>query len=205
MKGIKYIGIKKYFLFLMGLLFCSQILAQIFGGNPAKQKWLQYDTDSVRVIFPQGMENAARRIITNSAKIRKDDKSSLGGLQRKISVVLQSGRTESNAYVGLAPWRSEFYTIPPQDPFAMGAVNWIDNLTIHEFRHVQQYSNFNKGLSKFASTILGEQGQALANSAAIPDWFFEGDAVYNETKFSPQGRGKLALFMSSYKSVFLSE
>ncbi|MEI6087011.1 MAG: hypothetical protein WCR66_05455 [Bacteroidota bacterium] len=205
MLGIKFIKRIKYLLFLMGLLFCSQVGAQIFGGNPAKQKWLQYDTDSVRVIFPHGMEDAAMRIVKNSSKIQQDDKSSLGSRQRKISVVLQNGRPESNAYVGLAPWRSEFYTIAPQDPFEMGAVNWIDNLTIHEFRHVQQYSNFNKGLSNFAYIILGEQGLALANSAAIPDWFFEGDAVYNETKFSPQGRGKLALFISSYKSLYLSE
>jgi hypothetical protein len=205
MIGNKYMARKEYLLFIIGMLFCSQIGAQIFGGNPSKYKWLQFDTDTVKVIFPHGMENAAKRIIENVSKIQQGDKSSLGGSQRKINVVLQNGRTESNAYVGLAPWRSEFYTIAPQDPFEMGAINWIDNLTIHEFRHVQQYNNFNKGLSKFASILLGEQGQAIANSAAIPDWFFEGDAVYNETKFSPQGRGKLALFMSSYKSLYLAE
>jgi hypothetical protein len=205
MSGIRFIRRIKYLLFLIGVLFSNLIGAQIFGGNPAKLKWLQYNTDSVRVIFPHGMEDAAKRIIENATRIRQNDKSSLGDRQRKISVVLQNGRTESNAYVGLAPWRSEFYTIAPQDPFDMGAIDWIDNLTIHEFRHVHQYSNFNKGLSNFASIILGEQGLALANSAAIPDWFFEGDAVYNETKFSPQGRGKLALFISSYKSLYLSE
>ena len=194
----------KYLMLLFGLFFFSQLDAQYFGGNPKGQKWLQYNTDSVRVIFPQGMELAAKRILHNAASIQQNDRSSLGVAQRKINLVLQNGRTESNAYVGLAPWRSEFYTNAPQDPFELGAINWIDNLTIHEFRHVQQYSNFNKGLSKFASIILGQQGQALANSAAIPDWFFEGDAVYNETKFSPQGRGKLALFMSSYKSLFLA-
>jgi hypothetical protein len=205
MLGIRFFRRIKYLLILFGMLFCSHVGAQVFGGNPPKLKWLQYDTDSVRVIFPNGMEASAKRIIENAAKIRQNDKSSLGNHQRKISVVLQNGRTESNAYVGLAPWRSEFYTIAPQDPFELGAINWIDNLTIHEFRHVQQYSNFNKGLSNVAYYILGEQGLALANSASIPDWFFEGDAVYNETKFSPQGRGKLALFMSSYKSLYLSE
>ncbi len=203
--GIRFNGRIKYLLFFIGILFCTQIEAQIFGGNPAKQRWLQYDTDSVRVVFPGGMETAAKRIVVNAQRIRQFDNSSLGDRQRKISVILQNGRTESNAYVGLAPWRSEFYTTAPQDPFEMGAINWIDNLTIHEFRHVQQYSNFNKGLSSVASILLGEQGLALANSAAIPDWFFEGDAVYNETKFSPQGRGKLALFISSYKSLYLSE
>jgi hypothetical protein len=194
----------KHLMVLLGLLFFSQLDAQYFGGNPAGQKWLQYNTDSVRIIFPHGMESAAKRILKNAASIQQNDRSSLGAAQRKINLVLQNGRTESNAYVGLAPWRSEFYTTAPQDPFELGAINWIDNLTIHEFRHVQQYSNFNKGFSKFASIILGEQGQALANSAAIPDWFFEGDAVYNETRFSGQGRGKLSLFMSSYKSLFLA-
>lgn len=179
--------------------------AQYFGGNPIGQKWMQYNTDAARIIFPTGMELAAKRILGNAIKMQENDRSSLGTVQRKISVVLQNGRTESNAYVGLAPWRSEFYTIAPQDPFELGAVNWIDNLSIHEFRHVQQYSNFKKGLSKFASILLGEQGQALANAAAVPDWFFEGDAVYNETKYSPQGRGKLALFLSTYKSLYLSQ
>ena len=204
-RGIKFLDRMKYLLFLIGLIYFSQVGAQVFGGNPAREKWLQYNTDSIRVIFPHGMEAAAKRIIKNASNIRVADKSSLGNYQRKISLVLQTGSTNSNAYVGLAPWRSEFYTISPQDPFEMGAINWIDNLTIHEFRHVQQYSNFNKGLSNVASIILGEQGLALATSAAIPDWFFEGDAVYNETKFSPQGRGKLALFINSYKSLYLSE
>lgn len=194
----------KVWLILFGILFYSHLDAQYFGGNPAGQKWLQIQTDSVSVIFPKGMEYVAKRIINFSSRIQQNDPSSLGNHQRKINVVLQNGRTESNAYVTLAPWRSEFYTIAPQDPFQLGAINWVDNLTIHEFRHFQQYSNFNHGFSKFASFILGEQGQALANAAAVPDWFFEGDAVYNETKFSPQGRGKLALFMSSYKSLYLA-
>jgi hypothetical protein len=195
----------KQLMIFFGLVLFSQLDAQYFGGNSVGQKWLQYSTDSIRVIFPKGLESIAKRVIDNASRIQQNDPSSLGSQQRKINVILQNGRTESNAYVGLAPWRSEFYTIAPQDPFELGAINWVDNLTIHETRHVQQYSNFNKGLSKFASMILGEQGQAVANSAAIPDWFFEGDAVYNETKFSPQGRGKLALFMSAYKSLYLAD
>lgn len=195
----------KYILIALFLLNGNNIFSQEFGGNPAKTKWLQVDTDSIRVIFPKGMEDAARRIVRNAAIIQYQDKSSLGSGQRKINLVLQNGKTISNAYVGLAPWRSEFYTTAPQDPFILGAFNWIDNLSIHETRHVQQYSNFNKGFSNFASFILGEQGQALANAIAVPDWFFEGDAVYNETKFSPQGRGKLPFFLSSYQSLYRAD
>ena len=52
------------------------------------------------------------------------------------------------------------------------------------------------------SVLFGENGRALANSASIPDWFFEGDAVYNETLLSEQGRGRLPLFFNRYKSLF---
>lgn len=194
----------KYILFVLFLLNTTNIFSQEFGGNPAKVKWQQIETDSIRVIFPKGMEDAAKRIVQNASVIQNQDKSSLGSEQKKINLVLQNGKTISNAYVGLAPWRSEFYTTAPQDPFILGAFNWIDNLTIHETRHVQQYSNFNKGFSGFAAVILGEQGRALANAIAIPDWFFEGDAVYNETKFSPQGRGKLPFFLSSYRSLYVA-
>ena len=44
------------------------------------------------------------------------------------------------------------------------------------------------------AVLFGENGRALANAAAIPDWFFEGDAVYNETLMSTQGRGRLPYF-----------
>ena len=77
---------------LFGLFFFSQLDAQYFGGNPKGQKWLQYNTDSVRVIFPQGMELAAKRILHNAASIQQNDRSSLGVAQRKINLVLQFRR-----------------------------------------------------------------------------------------------------------------
>jgi hypothetical protein len=53
--------------------------------------------------------------------------------------------------------------------------------------------------------LFGENGQALANAAAVPDWFFEGDAVYNETLLSEQGRGRLPLFLNGYKALYLQQ
>jgi hypothetical protein len=167
MKGFKILDIVKHSMFLFGLIYFCPVDAQVFGGNPASQKWLQYDTDSVRVIFPYGMVSAAKRLINNATNIQLNDRSSLGHQQRKINLVLQNGRTESNAYVGLAPWRSEFYTIAPQDPFELGAINWIDNLTIHELRHVQQYNNFKKGLTKFASVLFGRNDRCEALSLTM--------------------------------------
>lgn len=91
---------------------------------------------------------------------------------------------------------------PDQNSFDLGSLPWPDQLTIHEYRHVEQYNNFDVGLSKAMRILFGEEGQALANNAAIPNWFFEGDAVYNETNVSKQGRGHLPAFFKGYYSLW---
>lgn len=185
-------------------LFCLTAKAQVFGGNPAATRWKQINTDTVRVIFPQEMHTPAQRVAAIVHAYQQNEPHTIGGRIRKVSIVLQNQTLLSNGYVSLAPYRSEFYTTPPQNPFELGAVNWTDNLALHEYRHVQQYSNFNKGLSRLASFFLGEQGQLVANAASVPDWFFEGDAVYNETKYTLQGRGALPFFFNGYRSLLLS-
>ncbi|HCT23811.1 MAG TPA: hypothetical protein DIW54_10980, partial [Chitinophagaceae bacterium] len=37
---------------------------------------------------------------------------------------------------------------------------------------------------------------------AVPDWFFEGDAVVNETALSAQGRGRTPLFMNRFRVLY---
>lgn len=176
--------------------------AQQFGGTPSSIKWKQINTDTIRVIFPAGFDSIAARIATVTTELQKNHSATIGNNFRKVNIVLQSLNITSNAYVALGPYHSEFDLMPPQDALELGAQNWADNLAIHEFRHVEQYSNFNIGLSKAMSVLFGENGQALANGAAIPDWFFEGDAVYNETLLSKQGRGRLPQFFNGYKSLY---
>ncbi|MDB5210421.1 MAG: hypothetical protein JWQ30_1248 [Sediminibacterium sp.] len=191
-----------FFAFLILTTYFSH--AQNFGGNAASIKWQQINTDTVRVIFPKGYDARAQRIANIIHTLQRNYGHTIGDAVRKVDIVLQNQTLISNGYVALAPFRSEFYTTPPQNAFELGAANWTDNLALHEFRHVQQYNNFNKGLSKAATFLFGEQGQVVANAMSIPDWFFEGDAVFNETKFTQQGRGVLPLFLSSYQSLFLS-
>ncbi|MCW3105885.1 MAG: hypothetical protein JWQ09_391 [Segetibacter sp.] len=176
--------------------------AQQFGGNPSSIKWNQVNTDTARIIFPAGLEDAGRRVSSIIHELQKSHTATIGNRLRKISIVLQNQSTISNAYVGLGPYRSEFYLFAPQNSFELGAVNWPDALSVHEYRHVEQYSNFNIGLSKAAGVLFGQQGQAFANAASVPDWFFEGDAVFNETALTRQGRGRLPYFFKGYESLF---
>ena len=180
----------------------NSISAQEFGGNPSSIKWQQINTDTARIIFPAGLDETGRRVATVVHELQKNHSASIGSKLQKVSIVLQNQPAITNGYVSLGPFRSEFYLTPPQNSFELGAQNWADNLTVHEFRHVQQYNNFNAGLSKTFGILFGQQGRALANAAAVPNWFFEGDAVFNETVLTNQGRGRLPDFFNGYQSLF---
>lgn len=189
--------------FLFSLLFISG-KAQNFGGNPPSLKWHQINTDRVRVIFPTGSDSQANRIANVMKLLGDSTAKTIGGSQKKWNIILQNQTTIPNAYVRLAPVISEFYMIPPQNNFSTGSLRLDDNLTIHENRHMQQFSNFNKGFTKVFSFFLGQEGQLLANGITVPDYFFEGDAVWQETLVSEQGRGRMPSFYNEFRSLWLS-
>jgi hypothetical protein len=177
--------------------------AQNFGGNPPALKWKQINTPKARVIFPAGLDSQANRIANVVQLMDSATALTIGGSQRKWNIVLQNQTTIPNAYVRLAPVMSEMYMTPPQDNFAEGSIRWDDNLIIHENRHMQQFSNFNKGITKLFTFFLGQEGQLLANGILLPDYFFEGDAVWQETLVSAQGRGRMPSFLNGFKSLWL--
>lgn len=178
--------------------------AQQFGGNPPSTKWRQINTDTARIIFPAGLEKKAMQVADISHELSRKTTNSIGSTIRKINIVLQNQTTVSNGYVALGPYRSEFQLTPDPNSFVLGSLPWIQSLGIHEYRHVQQYNNFRKGIASGFYILFGEEGQALANALTIPDWFFEGDAVYQETQVSHQGRGRLPYFFKGYRSLWLS-
>jgi hypothetical protein len=188
---------------LILLLFTATITkAQEFGGNPPSIKWKQVNTPAAKVIFPAGLDSAALRVANIVEQMNKAIQPTIGFKQKQISIVLQNQTTISNAYVGLAPFRSEFFLTPEQNSFDIGSLPWPEQLAIHEFRHVQQYNNFNVGMSHVLKVLFGEGGQALGNDLTIPNWFFEGDAVFNETYVSEQGRGRLPYFFNGYRGLW---
>ncbi|HXS56922.1 MAG TPA: hypothetical protein VN726_12415 [Hanamia sp.] len=195
-------NISKIVLLISIVFLTSKGYSQVFGGDPSSLKWKQINTPAARIIFPKGLDSVANRITNIISSIKYPTENTIGHNTRKINLVLQNQTTISNGYVNLGPFRSEFLLTPYQNSFDLGSLPWPDQLTIHEYRHVEQYSNFNVGLSKLMHTIFGQEGQALANNAAIPNWFFEGDAVFNETNVSKQGRGSLPAFYNDYRSLW---
>ena len=193
---------QKIFFLFTTLLMATTTYGQELGGTPPSIKWNQVNTADARVIFPQQLDSSAIRIANIISYLQKTTQNTIGPRKRKINLVLQNQTTISNGYVNLGPFRSEFFLTPLQNSFELGSLPWAEQLAIHEFRHVQQYNNFNVGLSNLLKILFGDEGQALANNAAIPNWFFEGDAVYNETNVSMQGRGRLPFFYKDYRSLW---
>ncbi|HLI93942.1 MAG TPA: hypothetical protein VKU83_10045, partial [Puia sp.] len=176
--------------------------AQQFGGNPPSLKWRQINTDTARIIFPRGLDSAAQQVAAIVHRLSAATLPTIGPVQHKINIVLENQTTIANGYVSLAPFRSEFQVTPEQNSFDLGSLPWNKMLAIHEYRHVQQYNNFRVGLSAALYYLFGEGGQALANSLAVPNWFWEGDAVYQETLVSHQGRGRLPYFFDGYRGLW---
>jgi hypothetical protein len=196
---MKTIQLSILLLFLMSIQVTQ---AQRFGGDKPGIQWKQVNAQVARVIFPKGLDTMALRVSGILQQLHTATLSTIGQKENKINIVLHPYTIIANGYVALGPFRSEFYVTPTQNSFDLGSMPWTDLLAIHEYRHVQQYNNFNRGISKAFRILFGQDGQALANALSIPNWFFEGDAVFQETLVSQQGRGRIPFFFNDYRSVW---
>ncbi len=192
----------KAFLTIVFFSILATARAQQFGAFPPSTKWRQIKTDTARIIFEGAVDSEAQNVAAIIHKANRINVNPLGDKVRRISIVMHKNTTLANGYVALGPFRSEYYLIPGSNIFEFGATPWWQTLAVHEYRHVHQYSNFNTGLSHVASVIFGQEGQAAFNALAIPEWFFEGDAVHSETIETSQGRGRAPAFFNGFKAIW---
>lgn len=164
--------VEKFFACMLCSIFSIAVFSQNFGGTPANIKWQQVNSNAARIIFPKGYDTVGERVSAVVDALQLWDAHALGNKRKKVNVVLHPFSNVPNAFVQLAPFESEFYLHQPFDALSNGALSWEDQLSVHEYRHVQQYNNFNVGLSKIAGIVFGENARALANAASVPDWFF---------------------------------
>ncbi len=188
---------------LFCLLFPVALTGQDFGGFRPDIRWNQINTSKLRVIFPAGMETQARQVSNLILFQDANSRTSIGNLSKKLDLVLNNEGVISNGYVTIMPFHSEFYTTPPQDGNSLGSLDWLNLLSIHEYRHALQYMNLRRGIVKLGYWLSGESGWGLGMRLAYPAWFFEGDAVATETALTSQGRGRVPYFMSQYPSIVL--
>ena len=202
---------KRIFILFLSIQICTNLNAQIRpqsgvkGNNPIDIQWRALDTKVLKIIFPAGNEKEALRIaniinfISDSASVTVGDK------RKHLTMVLQTNQAISNGYVGLAPYRSELYATGIQNLNWLGSINWLDVLSFHEYRHALQFINGRTGFTNFLYYIGGETFWQLAQATAIPNWYFEGDAVQTETVLSGAGRGRTPFFFQEQRALLLND
>lgn len=164
----------------------------ILDQNPPALRWREVRTPHFRVLYPQGLDSAAQRTARRLEQVRRPGAASLGVVPRPVSIVLQNQTSISNAFVTFLPRHAEFFTTPNQGQ-ALGTVDWLDGLVLHEYRHVGQFDKARQGIGRLLVPLLGDQGLGVG-AVGVPQWFFEGDAVGSETALSRSGRGRVPYF-----------
>ncbi|MFD2785076.1 hypothetical protein ACFSX6_06380 [Hymenobacter rubripertinctus] len=181
----------------------AQTLLPIGQQVPAAVRWYEVGTPHFRVLYPEGFEDRARRTAHRLEQVHAPAGASLGLTARPVTVVLQTRTTIGNGFVTILPRHSEFYTTFPQDPYLTGTLDWLDQLTVHEYRHVVQYDKAHQGVGQLGYLLGGFGGLGLT-TLGIPDWFFEGDAVGTETALTRSGRGRIPNFDAYFRANLLA-
>lgn len=172
------------------------------GQDPFSIKWHEINTENFQIIFPQKFYPQANRLANVLEIVYDYGSRSMDHQPDKISVILHNFDSDANANVLWAPKYSNFNTIPPQDIYPQ---DWLEQLAIHEFRHVVQVDKMNQGLTKILYFLFGQQATAGIFGLYIPFWLIEGDAVLTETLLSKSGRGRLPEFIMPLRAQVLEK
>lgn len=178
-----------FFFFIYSLSANSQYFND--GQSRSGIKWKKIESINFEVIYPDGFDAKAAQIAQMMEKSYQYVTISLNQKPKKISVILHTETVKSNAFLGWAPSRIEMYTTPHQRIYSQ---DWLEQLAIHEYRHMVQISKLESEMPKLMRWIFGEQAAAFLTAAYLPFWFIEGDAVAIETGLSNSGRGRLPDF-----------
>jgi hypothetical protein len=162
--------------------------------NPPSIKWTQINTPHFQVVAPHTILTSSIEVANLLEAAYFPDGRTFNTHTRKLPVFLFNQSVISNGYTTLIPRHIGFYTTPPQDAQLVGGGNWLQLLTIHEFRHAVQFQKLDTNFTRYAGTLYGNMGKSFCMFASVPNWVFEGDAVCNETMYTNEGRGRMPSF-----------
>jgi hypothetical protein len=169
------------------------------GSAPFSVKYRQINTDEFRLIYPKEAEQMAQEFASDLQQLVPYTSHSLNHKPVNIDIILHNQSVLSNGYVVWAPKRMEVVSTSPQETYAH---DWLEQLALHEYRHVVQVDKLNQGFTKGLSYLFGEMGSG-AIMGFLPLWYLEGDAVVNETALASTGRGRDPEFIQEVMAVEL--
>ncbi len=190
---------EKHLLIIAFLILTFRLSGQYYssGADPASVRWQQINTERFRLVFPVEFSTPAARLALYLDSIAPLVEATMHHRPRKIDVLIHGRSAYSNGFVSWAPKRIEMYPNPHQNIYS---VDWLEQLVMHEYRHVVQIDKLNQGFTRFATWLTGQQATGAVLGAYLPMWFVEGDAVVTETTLSHGGRGRWPVFSQSLRA-----
>ncbi|MDO9511830.1 MAG: hypothetical protein Q7J34_08725 [Bacteroidales bacterium] len=190
-----------YCLVLIGLLAASlQAHSQFYltGEDPSSIRWMQVKSTNFKVIVPREDTITAIRFSRYLSKYYRPLHQSIKSTGNDWQILMHTRTMRSNGLVSWAPARMELMTRVPEDIYNQP---WLEQLAIHEGRHMVQLDRMRIGMTGILYYIFGEQITGGIAGAFLPSWFLEGDAVYAETVFSNSGRGRSLRFLEAVSMI----
>ena len=192
--------IKKTLYFIIIFLFCVQ---QAKPQQPFSTNWKTIKTPETKIIYPSEIEQDAYRIAVSMKTVFEADTASLNEKPRRVPLLMPNLPAISNGYTTLFPYMMLWYPLPFDNCSDIGLSEWYQALAVHEYRHIVQYQANNHYFTKLASILTGAYARA-ALRYSVPEWWYEGDAVYAETVLSSGGRGRIATFDMPFAAILNS-
>ncbi|MFW5656057.1 MAG: TolB family protein [Bacteroidota bacterium] len=169
------------------------------GQAPFSLNWQQIKTDHYRFVFPSEIKDEAQHMANIMERAYPYLGQSLGHNSRRIPVLMDNLTTRSNGLVVWAPRRMEIVSTPAQRSYSQ---EWLQQLALHEGRHVAQVDKLNQGITKVLTVPFGQIASGGV-TGLLPFWFLEGDAVSAETGLSAAGRGRDPYFQKEIRALLL--
>ncbi len=190
---------RKDLILIVFLLSVTRLSAQYYssGSDPASVRWEQINTERFRLVFPDEFKATAIDLAAYLDSMAPHIEATMDHRPGKIDILVHSRSSYSNGFVSWAPKRMELYPNPHQNVYS---VDWLKQLTTHEYRHVVQIDKLNQGFTRMANWIFGQQATGVVLGAYLPLWLLEGDAVVTETTLTPSGRGRWPVFSQSLRA-----
>jgi len=165
-------------------------------------RWRTIETDHMRVHFPEGLEEIARRVAVISEETHTRLSSALGHVPRQITHwVLLDDTDYAQGITWVGPNNViQIWAVGPEDGSELEDYDdWLTTLITHEYTHLVHIDNA-RGLPALINAVMGHV--YLPNQLA-PRWLLEGMAVYEESAQTTGGRVRGSTFDMYLRAAIL--
>lgn len=155
---------------------------------PPGQRWWKAESEHFILHYPENLASiaviAAKRAEKAYHAVTKD----LGLTVKRIHLVLTDHTDFANGFTSLFPKPLiVVFITPPHTGETIGDYDdWLTTVLVHEITHAVQLEDAHS-IYKILRSVIGRNPVAFPNLWA-PDWYTEGLAVFEETRWTTGGR-----------------